>query len=90
MKKLSSLFVLGALALAPVAAHAEGEAVATKGKMLYATGGVRIGSIYKVTADGSAQVILDGRLVTVPGTTISAANGKIETSLSKNELISTR
>ncbi|HEX7852170.1 MAG TPA: hypothetical protein VF503_00570 [Sphingobium sp.] len=87
MKKLSSLFVLGALALAPVAANAQ--AAAEKGKMLYASGGVRLGAIYKVTADGSAQIILDGRLVTVPGSTISASGDKIQTSLTKNELIST-
>jgi hypothetical protein len=86
MKKFSGLVILGALALAPLSVNAQ--ASAEKGKMLYANGGVRLGAIYKVTADGSAQIILDGRLVTVPGTTISAANGKIETSLSKNELIS--
>ncbi len=87
MKKLSGLVVLAALAFAPVAANAQ--AAAEKGKMLYASGGVRLGAIYKVTADGSAQIILDGRLVTVPGNTISAADGKIATSLTKNELIST-
>lgn len=88
MKKLSGLVVLAALAFAPVAANAQ--AAAEKGKMLYANGGVRLGAIYKVTEDGSAQIILDGRLVTVPGNTISAADGKIETSLTKNQLISTR
>lgn len=86
MKKLSGLVVLAALALAPVAANAQ--AAAEKGKMLYANGGVRLGAIYKVTADGSAQIILDGRLVTVPGSTITASGDKIETSLTKNELIS--
>lgn len=88
MKKLSGLVVLAALAFAPVAANAQ--AAAVKGKMLYASGGVRLGAIYKVTADGSAQIILDGRLVTVPGNTITAEGGKIETNLTKNQLISSR
>lgn len=86
MKKLSGLVILASLALTPMAAHAQ---AAEKGKMLYASGGVRLGAIYKVTADGSAQIILDGRLVTVPGSTISVDGDKVQTSLSKNELIST-
>jgi len=87
MKMFSGLVILGALLLAPVAANAQ--AAAEKGKMLYASGGVRLGSIYKVTADGSAQVILNGHLVTIPGATISAAEGKLQTSLTKTELTST-
>lgn len=37
------------------------EAVATEGKMLVASNGARLGAVYRVTDDGSAQVIIDGK-----------------------------
>jgi hypothetical protein len=60
----------------------------TAGKMLYATDGYRIASIYRVTADGNPQVILDGKLITVPASTITEANGKVTTSLTKKQIAS--
>ncbi len=59
---------------------------ATAGKMLYGSDGRRIASIYRVAANGDAQVILDGRLLTVPAATLSTATGKIATSLTKSEI----
>jgi hypothetical protein len=56
------------------------------GKMLYASNGQRIASIYRVTTEGNPQVILNGKLVTVPASTLSDVNGKVTTSLSKSEL----
>lgn len=86
MKKLTYLAVLGALAMSTAGAHAQ--AAAQKGKMLYGADGGRLGSIYRVTQDGSAQIIIDGKLVTIPGSTIKVDGDKIATSLSKNEVIS--
>src|SRR3546814_8136825 len=64
--------------------------LATTGKMLYAANGGRIASVYRVNADGSVQLILDGRMRTVPGNTLSMVDGKLTTSLSKPEVISRR
>lgn len=58
----------------------------TAGKMLYGSDGRRIASIYRIAANGDAQVILDGRLLTVPAATLSTATGKIATSLTKTEI----
>jgi hypothetical protein len=65
-------------------------ATAAKGKMLFAANGGRLGSIYRVGDDGSVQLILDGKMKTVPGNTLSMADGKLTTSLSKAEVISLR
>lgn len=56
------------------------------GTMLYAAGGKRLATVYRVKADGSPQIILDGKLVTVPASTILSDNGKLATSLTKTEI----
>jgi hypothetical protein len=58
-----------------------------KGKMLVAANGARLGPVYRVGSDGSAQVIIDGKMVTVPATTLSSADGKVQTSLTKSEVL---
>lgn len=62
------------------------EAVATEGKMLVAANGARLGAVYRVTDDGSAQLIVDGKMVTVPASTLSIVDGKLTTTLSKSEV----
>jgi hypothetical protein len=62
-------------------------AVAEKGKMLVASNGARLGVVYRVESDGSAQMIIDGKLVTIPAATISSVDGKLTTSLSKSEVL---
>jgi hypothetical protein len=59
-----------------------------KGKMLMAANGARLGLVYRVTPDGSVQVIVDGKMTTIPGSTLSMANGELMTSLTKNDVIS--
>jgi hypothetical protein len=59
---------------------------AVAGKMLYGPDGHRIASVYRVRPNGDAELILDGRLVTVPANTLSIANGKLATSLTKHEI----
>jgi hypothetical protein len=96
---IAALATVTLFAVAPVALHAEtsqsvraaAQAAApvnvTAGKMLYGANGSRIASVYRVAADGKVQVILDGKLVTVPASTLSEVNGKVTTSLTKSELL---
>jgi hypothetical protein len=85
------LWSVGLLCLfAAVTAAAQGTSstvVAEKGKMLVAANGARLGNIYRVGPDGSPQLIIDGKLVTVPASTLSSVDGKLTTSLSKSEVI---
>jgi hypothetical protein len=60
---------------------------ASKGAMLIAANGSRLANVYKVGADGSAQIIIDGKLVTIPAGTLSISNGKLTTSLTKSEVL---
>ena len=71
---------------AAVAATAVGAAPVKIGQMLYAAGGKRLAPVYSVRADGNPQVILEGKLFTVPAATLSSADGKLTTSLSKAEM----
>lgn len=82
MTRFVSLLILGSIIASPAMAGASVE----KGKMLFTNGGTRLGVVYKVTQDGSAQIIFEGRLVTVPAATISETSGRLETSLTKNQL----
>lgn len=91
MNKYVPLAVLATVTLfaaAPSALHAETAAVAVSaGKTLYGPNGNRIASVYRVAADGRVQIILDGKLVTVPAATLSQVEGKVTTSLTKSELL---
>jgi hypothetical protein len=60
---------------------------AAAGKMLLASNGTHLGLVYRVSPDGSAQLIIDGRLVTVPVTTLSTVDGKLKTSLTRSEVL---
>jgi hypothetical protein len=62
-------------------------AVAVKGQMLIGANGARLGTVSRVTADGSAQILIDGKMVTVPASTLSMVGGKLTTSLSKSEVL---
>lgn len=67
-------------------AAASGAVAVNPGKMLYASNGQRVATIYRVTAEGNPQVILNGKLVTVPAASLSDVGGKVTTSMSKVEL----
>lgn len=62
----------------------------TAGKMLYTGNGYRLAPIYRVAADGNPQVILNGRLVTVPASSLNSVDGKLTTSLSKKDIASAK
>jgi hypothetical protein len=102
MTKFAPLTLVATLAvfsLAPVALHAEAsqsvraanETAAPinviAGKMLYSANGSRVASVYRVSSDGRVQVIIDGKLITIPNATLSEVNGKTTTSLTKVELL---
>ena len=57
-----------------------------KGQMVYGGNGRRIGKIFRVSPAGDAQIIIGTRLVTVPASTISEAEGKLSTSLTSKDL----
>lgn len=61
-------------------------AAATAGKMLYGPDGHRIASVYRVRPNGDAELILDGKLVTVPANTLALTDGKLATGLTKREI----
>ncbi len=90
MKKSWLVVVMCAFVL-PAAAQGTSDAaaapVAEKGKMLIAANGSRLAAVYRVGADGSAQIIIDGKLVTVPANTLSVVDGKLTTSLTKSEVL---
>ena len=100
---LAALATVAALAVVPTAVFAETaqqvrevteEAAApldlNAGKMLYSAAGYRVAPIYRVTAEGNAQIILNGRLVTVPASSLTNVDGKVTTSLSKKEIAGAR
>ena len=90
MKKSWLVLVMCAVVLpaaAQEASTAPAAAAAEKGKMLTAVNGARLGAVYRVGPDGAAQIIIDGKMVTVPANTISVANGKLTTSLTKSEVL---
>ena len=83
-------FILPAAAQGPsegASAEAASASVAAKGKMLVAANGARLGAVYRVGADGSAQLIIDGKMVTVPANTLSSVDGKLTTSLTKSQVL---
>jgi hypothetical protein len=86
---VGSLCVLVTLSGTAVANSAdEGMAAAvTKGSMLVTASGARLAPVYRVGADGAAQIILDGKMVTVPAATLSYSSGRLTTSLTKNEVL---
>jgi len=68
------------------AADSATASVAHAGQMLYDSAGHRLASVNRVTQNGDAQVIWNGSLVTIPASTLSQADGKLTTSLSKADI----
>lgn len=82
--------VVPQLALADAAAQltpVSTSAAEYKGKMLYSAAGDRLAAIYRVSDDGAAQIILNGKMVTVPASSLTAADGKLTTNLTKRDLL---
>jgi hypothetical protein len=62
-------------------------AAATKGKILVAADGARLGTVYRVGLDGGVQMIIGGKMISIPASTLSSVNGRLVTSLSRNEVL---
>jgi hypothetical protein len=60
---------------------------AVKGNMLFDANGARLSNVYRVNPDGGVQIIMEGKLITVPASSLSTANGKLTTSLSKSAVL---
>lgn len=90
----TALILAALLATAsPVMAQATGTVapvVATKGQMLTGADRSRLGSVVRVEGDGSVGIIFDAHLVTIPGSTLSIADGKLTTTLSKRDVTALR
>jgi len=94
MDVLKSWFVglVGTVAVATAMAQTSetpqtsASAPAAKGMTVVAANGFRIGTVYRVAADGSAEVIYDGKVVTIPVSTLSTTGGKLVTTLSRSEV----
>lgn len=88
-----SLVLAGLAQQSAIAQEAPAGAVNTAeflGKMVYGPKGERLGAVYKVAQDGAAQVIISGKLVNIPASSLNAADGKLKTSLDKRTLITAR
>ena len=86
MKKFARMLVpvllAGAAALSGTAFAADYH----EGQMIYGADGGRIAPIYHVLPNGSVQVILSGKLVTIPAANLSVVNGKATSGKSKADL----
>jgi len=94
VKKIVFAILIAACATLPVAVQAvdtAGTVNVRVSQALFDANGKRVGNVYRVTADGSPQLIIDeGRLVTVPAATLSEVDGKLTTKLSKKEITARR
>jgi hypothetical protein len=72
---------------AVAAAETDTLSKAMVGKMLYDADGKKLAAIYKLDAKGSPQLLLDGKMVTVPLATLKKADDKFATSLTKRDLM---
>ena len=57
------------------------------GKLLYDADGKKLAAIYKLDPKGSPQLLLDGKMVTVPLATMKKVDDKFATSLTKRDLM---
>jgi hypothetical protein len=76
--------------MAPQLAAAQDAAIQVAqfaGKPLYGPKGEKIGAVYKITSSGIPQLIIDGKLVSVPASSLSVSDGKLTTTLDKKQLV---
>ncbi len=92
MRKFLILLTSAALTVAnftyigvtPAAAQ---EVSISRGQVLATAEGKRLGYVHRVLSDGTVQLIVDGKLVTIPAATISLTDGKFITSLTRKEAL---
>jgi hypothetical protein len=89
MKAFPAFVLAAALGLSAIPATAQPAGDIAAGKMVYAANNQRLGAVYRV-ADDSVQLIVDGKMKSLPLSTVSAADGKIVTTLTKAEVMKSR
>ena len=83
----TAVFML-AVTIGATPAHAkDGIAV---GKMIYTADKHQLGAVYSVKKDGSAEVIVDTRIVTLPAASVETKDGKLWTTLTRKEALASR
>jgi hypothetical protein len=90
MRKSTWVVALACAVATLTAAAQTATTAAEKGKIVVSSNGSRLGTVYRVGPDGSAQIIIDGKLVSIPASTLSNVDGKLTTSLSKSEVLALR
>jgi len=88
-KALSLICLMSVLAVGSHnAVQAADETKVSPGQQVTSSEGARLGQVYRVTSDGSAQIILDGKMITIPASTLTArSGGGVTTSLKKSEVL---
>ncbi len=92
MNKTVSMLLVSLLVTAPAmaqtaAATTSAHATAKPGEMLTDADGRRLAQVDQVDGDGSAEILIDGRVATIPAATLSVVNGHLTTSLKKTQII---
>lgn len=72
---------------AAAAAEPDGLVKVAVGKMLYDADGKKLAAIYKLDPKGSPQLLLEGKMVTVPTSTLTEVDGKFTTNMTKRDLM---
>ncbi len=92
MNKTVSGLLVSLLVTAPALAQSavattSAHAAAKEGQMLIDADGRRLALIDRVDGDGSAEIIIEGHVATIPATTLSMVNGRLMTSLKKTQVV---
>jgi len=89
MRLVTLAIVIAAIATPALAADLPSSAaapIARQGDMLRDANNVRLSNIESVNRDGSVGIIFNGHYVTLPATSLTTANGKLATSLTKAQV----
>jgi hypothetical protein len=88
MSKTLRILLVSLLAASPLAAQKAlaADPIASEGQMLLDANGARLAPVYAVDDNGAVEIVFDGRVVTVPASTLSIVNGKLMTSLKKPDI----
>jgi hypothetical protein len=84
---LAAILPVSALVSVNTAVAQDALAKAMVGKLLYDADGKKLAAIYKLDPKGSPQILLEGKMVTVPLATLKKDEDKFSTSLTKKDLM---
>ena len=79
------IFLIAAALLAAAAPALADTAGIHEGQVVRDANNVRLGTVDRVSADG-VRIIFGARIVTIPAATVTAADGKTSTSLTRAEV----